>query len=67
MSNAPRFIRDARRGEDVPFKSLLSILSHDGLTDAYSGELMGNTGETCALEYGISRRSLMLTLFGHTS
>ncbi|MEC7100889.1 MAG: thiolase family protein [Candidatus Thermoplasmatota archaeon] len=55
MSNAPRFIRDARRGEDVPFKSLLSILSHDGLTDAYSGELMGSTGETCALEYGISR------------
>ena len=55
MSNAPRFIREARRGEDVPFKSLLSILSHDGLTDAFSGELMGNTGETCALEYGISR------------
>ena len=40
MSNAPRFIREARRGEDVPFKSLLSILSHDGLTDAFSGELM---------------------------
>ena len=55
MSNAPRFTREARRGEDVPFKSLLSILSHDGLTDAFSGELMGNTGETCALEYGISR------------
>ena len=55
MTNAPRFVRGARRGEAVPFKSLVSILSHDGLTDAYTGEMMGNTGETCALEYGISR------------
>ncbi len=56
MSNAPRFVRDARRGDDVPFESLISILSHDGLVDSYSGELMGNTGETCANEFGISRR-----------
>lgn len=56
MTNAPRFVRDARRGDDVPFESLISILSHDGLVDSYSGELMGNTGETCANEFGISRR-----------
>tara|TARA_B100000927_G_scaffold35_1_gene79 strand:+ start:35458 stop:36618 length:1161 start_codon:yes stop_codon:yes gene_type:complete len=55
MTNSPRFIRDARRGEDVSYKSLVSVLSFDGLTDAYTGELMGNTGETCALEFGISR------------
>ena len=55
MTNAPRFVRGARKGESIPYKSLVSILSYDGLTDAYSGEMMGNTGETCALEYGISR------------
>lgn len=55
MTNAPRFVRNARRGNDVPFESLISILSHDGLVDSYSGELMGNTGETCAKEFGISR------------
>ena len=55
MTNAPRFVRSAKRGEDVPYKSLLSILSHDGLEDAYTGEKMGNTGETCAREFGISR------------
>ena len=55
MTNAPRFVRDARRGDEVPYKSLISILSHDGLEDAYTGEKMGNTGETCAREFGISR------------
>ena len=34
MTNAPRFVRDARRGDDVPFESLISILSHDGLVDS---------------------------------
>ncbi|MFL2979895.1 MAG: thiolase family protein [Candidatus Thalassarchaeaceae archaeon] len=56
MTNAPRFVRNARRGNSVPFESLVSILSHDGLVDSYSGELMGNTGETCAREFEISRR-----------
>jgi acetyl-CoA C-acetyltransferase len=56
MTNAPRFVRNARRGDSVPFESLVSILSHDGLVDSYSGELMGNTGETCAREFEISRR-----------
>ena len=55
MTNAPRFVRDARRGGSVPFESLVSILTHDGLVDSYSGELMGNTGETCAKEFEISR------------
>ncbi|MBK70534.1 MAG: acetyl-CoA C-acyltransferase [Euryarchaeota archaeon] len=55
MTNAPRFVRGSRRGVDVPYGSLISILSHDGLEDAYTGEKMGNTGETCAREFGISR------------
>ena len=42
-----RFERNARRGDSVPFETLVSILSHDGLVDSYSGN-MGNTGGTCA-------------------
>lgn len=55
MSNAPRFVRSAERGEDVPYAELISILSNDGLKDAYSGEMMGDTGETVANEFGIKR------------
>ena len=32
-----------------------SVLVHDGLEDAYTGEAMGNTGETIAGEHGITR------------
>ncbi len=55
MSNAPHFVRDAKKGEMVPFGSLESILMNDGLRDAFTGESMGNTGETVATEHGISR------------
>ncbi|HJM24569.1 MAG TPA: thiolase family protein [Candidatus Thalassarchaeaceae archaeon] len=55
MSNAPHIARDAIRGEDVSFSSLESVLLEDGLQDAFSGESMGNTGETVAKEHGISR------------
>ena len=55
MSNAPRFVRSANRSEDVPYSELISILSNDGLKDAYSGEMMGNTGETVANEFSIQR------------
>lgn len=55
MSNAPHFIRGARRGEDVSYASLESVMVHDGLKDAYTGESMGNTGEAIADEHGITR------------
>jgi acetyl-CoA C-acetyltransferase len=55
MSNSPYFIRNPLKGEDVSFSDLESILVHDGLKDAYSGEMMGNTGETVAKEFSISR------------
>ena len=56
MSNAPHFVRNAQKGQDVSFSSLESILMHDGLSDAFTGESMGNTGETIAEEHGINRR-----------
>lgn len=55
MSNAPHFIRGARRGDEISFGDLSSILSHDGLKDAYDGSMMGLTGETIACEEDISR------------
>jgi len=55
MSNAPHFSRNARKGDVIPFDSLKSILLNDGLKDAFTGESMGNTGETVAQEHKISR------------
>jgi len=55
MSNAPHFIRGARRGDEISFGGLSSVLSHDGLKDAYDGSMMGLTGETIACEAEISR------------
>lgn len=55
MSNAPYLARDVKKGEDVSFSSLESVMMEDGLKDAFSGESMGNTGETVAEEHGISR------------
>ena len=55
MSNAPFFVRHAKKGMDVSFASMESILMHDGLNDAFSGDSMGNTGETVAEEHDISR------------
>ena len=55
MSQAPHFIRGARRGEEISFAELTGILSHDGLKDAYDGSMMGITGETIAEEANISR------------
>ncbi len=55
MSQAPHFIRGARRGDEISFAELTGILSHDGLKDAYDGSMMGITGETIAKESDISR------------
>ena len=55
MSNTPHLARSVSKGEGVPYSSLESVLMHDGLQDAFTGESMGNTGETVANEYGITR------------
>jgi len=55
MTNAPQFVKDAEKGVDVPFSDLESVMVHDGLWDPHNDEHMGNTGETVALEYEISR------------
>ncbi len=55
MSNAPYFIRKPSKESSFNFSDLESILSNDGLKDAYSGEMMGNTGETVAKDFKITR------------
>ena len=67
MSNAPHFVRNVKEGKDVSFASLESVLMCDGLNDAFTGESMGNTGETIAEEHGISReQSDAFALRSHT-
>ena len=55
MTNAPYIARNVSKGQEIPFDSLESVLMGDGLKDAFTGESMGNTGETVAEEHGISR------------
>ncbi len=55
MTNAPHLARNVKKGEGVSYADLESVLMHDGLQDAFTGESMGNTGETVASEYEISR------------
>jgi len=55
MSNAPHFIRNARRGDEISYQDLKSNLMHDGLRDAYDGSSMGMTGETISHEHNLTR------------
>ena len=55
MSNAPYFANNVRKGENVDFNSLESVMTHDGLTDAFDGTTMGMTGEIVAAEFNLSR------------
>ena len=58
MSNAPYFIRKPSKESSFNFSDLESILSNDGLKDAYSGEMMGNTGETVAKDFQHNKRKI---------
>jgi len=55
MSNAPYFANNVRKGENIDFNSLKSVMTHDGLTDAFDGTTMGMTGEIVAAEFNLSR------------
>jgi acetyl-CoA C-acetyltransferase len=55
MSNSPYFIQNIKKGEKIDLNSLKSIMTHDGLTDAFDGTTMGMTGEIVATEFNISR------------
>ena len=56
MSNAPYLVKNGINGDTVQLSSLESVMIQDGLSDAFTGESMGTTGETVALEHDISRK-----------
>lgn len=55
MTNSPHLAWGVKRGAEVPFDDLTHSMVHDGLWDVYDDVHMGNTGETVACDYQISR------------
>jgi acetyl-CoA C-acetyltransferase len=55
MSNVPFYSLSTRWGNKYGNTQLLDGLSFDGLTDAYSQELMGNFADMCGKECNITR------------
>jgi len=55
MSNIPYYIPKARNGHKFGHGKIMDGLVLDGLTDVYSGDIMGICGELCAEEMNISR------------
>lgn len=55
MSNVPYLLPGAREGLRLFNKTLIDGLVHDGLWDPYNDFHMGNAGDLCARECGISR------------
>jgi len=55
MSNIPYYLPKARNGYRYGHGQLVDGLVFDGLTDAYSGDVMGLCGDACAANEGISR------------
>jgi len=55
MSNAPYFTHALRGGARMGNVEMKDLMIHDGLWDPYDNVHMGNCGELCAKERGISR------------
>ena len=55
MSNVPYLLPGAREGLRMFNKTLVDGMVHDGLWDPYNDFHMGNAGDLCARECGISR------------
>ncbi|ORY80422.1 acetyl-CoA acetyltransferase [Protomyces lactucae-debilis] len=55
MSNVPYYVPTARTGSKFGAVQMVDGLQKDGLTDAYSGNGMGDAAEICAETYKIDR------------
>lgn len=55
MSNVPYYLREARSGYRMGDGKLVDGMIFDGLWDPYNDFHMGNAGELCAKEYGLTR------------
>ena len=57
MSNVPYYLQQARTGYRMGDGKLVDGMIFDGLWDPYSNFHMGNAGELCAREHGLSREA----------
>jgi acetyl-CoA C-acetyltransferase len=57
MSNVPYYLREARAGYRMGDGKLVDGMIFDGLWDPYNDYHMGNAGELCAQEHGLSREA----------
>ncbi|KAJ3695727.1 hypothetical protein LUZ60_001104 [Juncus effusus] len=55
MSNAPKYIAEARKGSRFGHDSLVDGMLKDGLWDVYNNYAMGNCAELCADTHSITR------------
>lgn len=55
MSNAPYFLPDARWGNRMGDKRVKDLMIHDGLTCSFTGQHMGNYGNSTAEELELTR------------
>jgi acetyl-CoA C-acetyltransferase len=55
MSMAPYFLKKARNGYRMGNGEIIDLMVHDGLTDPYTGNHMGDIGEKSAAQSGIGR------------
>jgi acetyl-CoA C-acetyltransferase len=55
MSRVPYLLPEARWGYRMGHKEIVDAMSRDGFLDPLSGKIMGETAETLARQYGISR------------
>jgi acetyl-CoA C-acetyltransferase len=55
MSNVPYYLREARSGYRMGDGKLIDGMIFDGLWDPYNDYHMGQAGELCAKEYGLTR------------
>src|SRR3954464_10044884 len=55
MSNVPYYLREARTGYRMGDGKIVDGMIFDGLWDPYNDFHMGQAGELCAKEYGLTR------------
>ncbi|MBX7224538.1 MAG: acetyl-CoA C-acyltransferase [Chitinophagales bacterium] len=55
MTNAPFMMANARNGYRYGNSTLIDAIVRDALQDPYSGQMMGNSGDRCAVKFNFSR------------
>jgi acetyl-CoA C-acetyltransferase len=57
MTNAPYMLENARNGYRYGNQNIIDSIVRDALQDPYSREMMGNSGDRCAVKYGFTREA----------